>query len=248
MEQAEGLAAWAALLADRTRAAFCLALMDGRAWTVGELARHAGVAVSTASEHADRLVAGGLLTQHRQGRHRYLRIAGPDVAALIEAVAAAGAPRPPEVRTMSAAHRLRSLAFARTCYDHLAGTVGVAVADAMTGQGLLDRAHGLALTERGTARLRDIGVHVEPGGKRPALRECVDWTERRIHLAGSVGAAICRHAFDHGWIRRVGTGRAVKVTDEGADAFGRHLGVLIEPAARDGRGAAHAAPAGVPLP
>jgi hypothetical protein len=118
----------------------------------------------------------------------------------------------------------------------------------MTSQGLIDRDRGLALTECGTARLRDIGIAVEAAGRRPPLRECVDWTERRIHLAGSVGAAICRHAFDHGWIRRVGTGRAVKVTDEGADAFGRHLGVLIEPAARDGHGAAHAAPAGVRRP
>ena len=224
---AESLAAWAALLADRTRASFCLALLDGRAWTVGELARHAAVALSTASEHADRLVTGGLLTEHRQGRHRYLSLAGPEVAALIEAVAAAGAPRPDPVVSLSSAHRQRNLAFARTCYDHLAGTLGVALADAMTGAGLLTWDHGLALTAPGVDRLTALKINTMGTGRRPALRSCLDWTERRPHLGGAVGAALCRHAFEVGWIVRVGTGRAVKVTPAGerglAEAFGVSL-------------------------
>ncbi|MFI5892121.1 ArsR/SmtB family transcription factor [Actinoplanes sp. NPDC051513] len=250
MDNAESLAGWAALLADRTRAAFCLALLDGRAWTVGELAKHAGVAISTASEHADRLVAGGLLAQRKQGRHRYLQLAGPEVAALIETVAAAGTPGPPPpVVSLSAAHRRRNLAFARTCYDHLAGFVGVAVADAMTAHGMISRSHGLAVTPRGTAWLAANAIFLDkPGaldrsGKRPVLRECLDWTERRSHLAGTVGAAICRHAFDAGWIVRIGTGRAVRVTDVGARALEDQLGVVIEPAGRGSPGAAPAAPA-----
>ncbi|WP_433384741.1 ArsR/SmtB family transcription factor [Actinoplanes sp. CA-142083] len=243
MDNAESLAGWAALLADRTRAAFCLALLDGRAWTVGELAKHAGVAISTASEHADRLVAGGLLAQRKQGRHRYLQLAGPEVAALIETVAAAGAPGPPRpVVSLSAAHRRRNLAFARTCYDHLAGFVGVALADGLIANGLVSRSHGLAVTPRGVTWLGFNAISWDKSGKRPVLRECLDWTERRSHLAGSVGAAICAHAFDAGWIVRIGSGRAVKVTDVGARALEDQLGVVIGPG-RDSPGAAPAAPA-----
>jgi DNA-binding transcriptional ArsR family regulator len=230
MDDARGVAAWAALLADRSRAAFCLALLDGRAWTVGELARHAGIGVSTASEHADRLVAGGLLTQHRQGRHRYLGLAGPEVAALIEAVAAAGPARPAPVTSMAVAHRQRNLRYARTCYDHLAGTVGVALADGLVTAGLVSRDDGLHLTGDGRARLAAAGIVLEPAGRRPLLRDCLDWTERRPHLAGVLGAAICRHAFTAGWIERIGTGRAVRVTTAGTAGLQRLGARLPEPA------------------
>jgi DNA-binding transcriptional ArsR family regulator len=238
---ADSLAAWAALLADRTRAAFCLALLDGRAWTVSELARHAAVALSTASEHADRLVAGGLLTQHRQGRHRYLSLAGPEVAALIEAVAAAGAPRPEPAKSLSSVHRQRNLAFARTCYDHLAGELGVALADAMTGAGLLSWDRGLTLTDRGAERLTGLGIELT-GGRRPALRSCLDWTERRPHLGGAIGAALCRYAFEAGWIVRVGSGRAVQVTPAGARGLAEHFTVTVSAAAPGSNGAATATP------
>jgi len=224
---AAAVAAGAALLADRTRAAVCLALLDGRAWTLGELARHAGVAVSTLSGHADRLVAAGLLIQHRQGRHRYLQLADANTAALIEAVAAAVGPREASARTLSGAHRNRALAHARTCYDHLAGTVAVAVADAMTERGLVSWRHGLALTVDGSAWLRELGIVLpETGdGRRPMLRSCLDFTVRRPHLAGSVGAAVCRHAFATGWIARIGTGRAVRITDIGRHALSGQLGI-----------------------
>ena len=240
---AEALAGWAALLADRTRAAFCLALLDGRAWTVGELARHAGVAVSTASEHADRLVTGGLLLRRKQGRHRYLTLASPEIAALIETVAAAGTPRPAPVVSLAGAHRRRNLAYARTCYDHLAGFVGVGVYDGLIGRGMISRAHGLAVTPHGLAWLASAGIFPEKYGKRPALRECLDWTERRSHLAGVVGAAICRHAFDAGWIVRIGTDRAVKVTPLGVRALQEQLGLTLSDAAE--RGSPGAAPAGL---
>jgi len=249
MDDAESLAGWAALLADRTRAAFCLALLDGRAWTVGELARHAGVAVSTASEHADRLVAGGLLIQRRQGRHRYLQLASAETAALIETVAAAGPPVPPApVVSLSAVHRRKNLAYARTCYDHLAGFIGVSLADALAVNGYVSQSHGLALTPRGSAWLTSLGIALDKSGKRPVIRECLDWTERRSHLAGQVGAALCRHAFEAGWIVRIGSGRAVKVTTDGARALEDQLGIVTGAAATDSPGAAHAAPAGARRP
>src|SRR5690348_10099724 len=244
-DNAESLAGWAALLADRTRAAFCLALLDGRAWTVGELARHAGVAVSTASEHADRLVAGGLLIQRKQGRHRYLQLASAETATLIETVAAAGPPAPPKpVVSLSAAHRRKNLAHARTCYDHLAGFVGVAIADGLAANGYVSQTHGLVVTPRGSAWLTSLGIALDRPGRRPVIKECLDWTERRSHLAGQVGAAICRHAFEAGWIVRIGSSRAVKVTADGERALADELGIVTGPAATGSPGAAHAAPAG----
>ena len=141
--ESRDLAALAGLLADGTRARFCLALLDGRAWTAIELARHAGVAASTATEHLNLLVAGGLLAEERQGRHRYVRLADPDTAEMIESLAAMAPPRMASARSLSAASRHRALARARTCYDHLAGALGVAVTEAMTNRALLKigRAH-----------------------------------------------------------------------------------------------------------
>ncbi|MFC7216969.1 ArsR/SmtB family transcription factor [Streptomyces polyrhachis] len=219
------LASVAKLLADGTRAAFCLALLDGRAWTAAELARHAGVAPPTATEHLHALVRGNLLAEERQGRHRYVRLAGPYVAELIESLAALAPDRSPAPRSLSAAGRRQALAHARTCYDHLAGTVGVAITDAMTGEGLLDLGHGLRLTSAGAAWLEHLGVTVPTGTRRPSVRSCLDWTERRPHLAGAVGAALCRHAFDAGWITPIGTTRAVAVTAAGRQALRRHLGL-----------------------
>jgi DNA-binding transcriptional ArsR family regulator len=220
------LASTARLLADNTRATFCLALLDGRAWTPTELARHAGVAPSTATEHLNAMVAGELLTEERQGRHRYVRLADPQVAELIEALAAAAPLQPsPAARTLSADSRRRALAHARTCYDHLAGRVGVAIADAMTERKLVDWEQGLRLTPAGEHWLAELAIEVSTPAKRPALRSCLDWTERRPHLAGAVGAALCRHALDTSWIKRVGTSRAVVVTPTGRRMFGERLGL-----------------------
>ncbi|RQW95376.1 ArsR/SmtB family transcription factor, partial [Micromonospora globispora] len=172
------MAGLAALLADTTRASFCLALLDGRAWTAGELARAAGVAPSTASDHLTRLVRGGLLVEERQGRHRYVRLANPAVAQLIEDLAghAPAAPAPP--RTLRAASAGAALAYARTCYDHLAGRLGVQLYDALLTRGLLDRTAGLALTPAGLTWLARLEVPVEPlrAARRPLVRDCLDWT------------------------------------------------------------------------
>ncbi|GLU48302.1 ArsR/SmtB family transcription factor [Nocardiopsis ansamitocini] len=219
------LAAVARLLADGTRAGFCLALLDGRAWTAVELARHAGVAASTATGHLNMLVRGGLLTEERQGRHRYVRLADPHVAELIENLTVMAPHSAPAPRSLSAVRRSRALAYARTCYDHLAGTVGVAITEAMTERELLDWRHGLSLTRDGVIWLVELGITVPTATRRPSVRSCLDWTERRPHLAGAVGAAICRHALDSGWIARIGTTRAVCVTADGRNALRVHLGL-----------------------
>ncbi|MEU0986153.1 helix-turn-helix domain-containing protein [Streptomyces sp. NPDC005953] len=223
--QVPDLAALAGLLADSTRAGFCLALLDGRAWTAIELARHAGVAASTATEHLNRLVAGGLLTQERQGRHRYVRLTDPATAELIETLASMAPRQTAPPRSLPDVNRSRALARARTCYDHLAGALGVAITEAMTERGLLDWEHGLRLTGDGTAWLGELGITLAPATRRPPVRSCVDWTERRPHLAGAVGAAVCRHAFDSGWITRIGTGRAIALTDVGRSALREALGM-----------------------
>ncbi|MBS2539060.1 helix-turn-helix transcriptional regulator [Catenulispora sp. NF23] len=223
------LAAMARLLADGTRATFCLALLDGRAWTPTELARYAGVAPSTTTEHLNTMVAGGLLAEERQGRHRYVRLAGQPIAELIETMAAAAPVRPAQApRTLSADSRRRALAHARTCYDHLAGRVGVAIAEAMTERAFVEWEHGLKLTPGGERWLAELAIEVPVSARRPALRPCLDWTERRPHLAGAVGAALCGHALDKGWIRRVGSSRAVLVTPVGRDVLTTWLGLSAE--------------------
>ncbi|MDQ2586966.1 ArsR/SmtB family transcription factor [Saccharothrix yanglingensis] len=218
---AEELADLAALLADRTRVRFLLSLLDGRAWTTGELAAAAGVAPSTASEHLSRLVDGGLLVRRAQGRHRYVQLAGPDQAGLLEHLLAHLGPTGPERPTLRAATADEALRRGRTCYDHLAGRLGVAVADAMTGRGLLTP--DLAVTDAGRAWLDDLGF--TPPARRPPARACLDWTERRSHLAGAAGAYLCAHFHERGWVRRVGTGRAVRLTPSGRTALAGLLGL-----------------------
>ncbi|MEW2163126.1 helix-turn-helix domain-containing protein [Streptomyces sp. NPDC007084] len=223
---APALAALAGLLADETRAAFALALLDGRAWTAGELARWAGVAPSTASEHLGKLVAGGLLTEERQGRHRYVRLADARTAQLIEDLAAHAGPRAAEPpRTLRESSAGSAMARGRTCYDHLAGRLGIALTDALTGRGLLRQDTGFALTDAGLRWFGDTGIALARTGRRPLARACLDWTERRPHLAGTAGAALCRHALDAGWCVRVGSRRAVKVTPAGERAFEELLGI-----------------------
>lgn len=222
-----GLSGLARLLADETRAACLLALLDGRAWTAGELARHAGVAASTLSEHLGKLVAGGLLSEERQGRHRYVRLADARVAQLIEDLAAQVAPGAEAVRprTLREASAGSAMAYGRTCYDHLAGRLGITVTDALAGRGLLRQDTGFALTDAGLAWFDAAGIGLRHSGRRPLARACLDWTERRPHLAGVAGAALCRHALDSGWCVRIGSGRAVKVTPAGERALCELLGI-----------------------
>jgi DNA-binding transcriptional ArsR family regulator len=222
--EGEELAGWARMLADGTRATVCLALLDGRAWTASELTKVAKVSRPTISEHLNQLVSDGLLSEVRQGRHRYVKLAGPDTAELIEGLAAL-APRRTEVaNSLSAVSKRDAFARARTCYDHLAGKLGVALADAMTERGLIDWSEGIALTPEGQAWLKDLGIELDVRRGRPALRSCLDVTERRPHLAGAVGSALCAHALREGWVTRIPGGRALKVNGA-VQAFGLESGV-----------------------
>ncbi|WP_073480842.1 ArsR/SmtB family transcription factor [Streptoalloteichus hindustanus] len=217
------LAAVAAVLADRSRAAMCLALLDGRAWTVGELARVAGIAPSSASEHVSRLREARFVETIRQGRHHYVRITDPKVADLVERLAEHAEGRP--VRGLRANLRANRLAFARHCYDHLAGRLGVALRDGMLHKGLIDTTDGLTLTPTGRTVLTDLGVPIPQRPRRPLLRDCLDWTERREHLAGALPAAILRHALDQGWLEP-GEGRALRPTRTATTPF-THLGIPL---------------------
>jgi DNA-binding transcriptional ArsR family regulator len=213
------LAEVAAVLADGSRAAMCLALLDGRAWTVGELARAAGVVASTASEHVGVLVDAGFVDTLRQGRHRYVRLAGDDVAELIERLAQHAGPRP--AVGLRASLRESRLAAARTCYNHLAGRLGVALRDGMLAAGLIDDTGGLSVTTAGRAALAELGVDVPT--RRPLLKDCLDWTERREHLGGALPAAILTRALAAGWLARDGH-RVIRVA-AGAGPMLARLGV-----------------------
>jgi DNA-binding transcriptional ArsR family regulator len=215
------LAAGGALIGNPSRTAMLDALLGGRAMTATELARIAGVSPATASEHLARLGAGGMVEVVAQGRHRYHRIASPDVAAALEALAHVAPPKP--ARTLRQSRRARSLAEARTCYDHLAGRCGVAVHDGLVArEWLVAEPGGYALTATGRDGLLAWGVDVADAeaAKRAYARPCLDWTERREHLAGALAAAITtalvdgpepwfvRRADDHRGLRPTEVGRA----------------------------------------
>ena len=227
---AESVARFASLLADKSRVSICLALLDGRAWTAGELARHTGISPSTASEHLSKLVEAGLLSEERQGRHRYVRLAAPEAAQAVEDLAAlAGSPAAPR-SSLRAVRAHSELAAARTCYDHLAGRLATEIFDAMTAKGLLSERDGLALTAEGRAWFTELGWVPAPGasGRRPLVRACLDWTERRPHLAGAAGAALHDHLLARSWITKGRRHRAVTVTPDGHRALTGLLGIDTE--------------------
>lgn len=220
-----GLAATAAAIGEPSRAAMLTALLGGEWLTAGELARRAGVGASTASDHLARMVEQGLIVQRRAGRHRYFSLAGEDVAAALESLQ--------RVATSAASHAARSepqraLRFARTCYDHLAGTVGVGLTEAMRAHGVLAGA-GLELTSTGAAWLRELDIDVDAlrRQRRALTRACLDWSERRDHVAGAVGAALVDVLLARRWIARMPGTRAVSLTVRGRDGLHRMLGVEL---------------------
>lgn len=217
----------AALAGDPARACMLQALMDGRALTAAELAHAAGITAQTASGHLSRMVAAGLLRVEPQGRHRYHRLASPAVARMMESIMQVASARVPIPRPVRTGPRDRALALARTCYDHLAGRLGVALADAMVAGGHVELADDAGLiTAQGRDFLSDLGIILPgTGTTRAFCRPCLDWSERRPHLAGTLGRALCGHAFDRGWIRRVDGTRAVSVTPMGATHLKRHFDV-----------------------
>lgn len=225
----------AALAGDPGRAAMLHALMDGRALTASELARVAGITPQTATEHLARMVAAGLLSVVRQGRHRYHRLASPAVARMIESIMQVASLSDTPRRRLTVGPRDESLRAGRTCYDHLAGRLGVALSDALVARGHVELTDDAGLvTKAGIAFLKELGIEKEAlaprrGRKTARLlcRPCLDWSERRPHLAGAVGTALCRHSFDNHWIRRVDDTRAVAVTPKGRRVFRERLGMEI---------------------
>jgi DNA-binding transcriptional ArsR family regulator len=236
------IAALASLLADPARCKVLLALDDGRALPAGVLAEEAGVSRSTASSHLGKLTEGGLLTVETHGRNRYYRLAGSAVGELIEQLAAL-APRRP-IRSLREGNRAARLRSARTCYDHLAGRLGVAVMgslldrEALVGgdghydprrdshDALSSPGHDLRyeLTDTGRDFLTCIGVEM-PTGKRPLVRYCVDWTEQRHHLSGGLGRVVFDRFLAAGWVKRGPRGRALIVTVDGREALADCFGI-----------------------
>ncbi|WP_262271460.1 ArsR/SmtB family transcription factor [Microvirga yunnanensis] len=223
MKEGPIIASVAALLGDPARANILTALMDGRALTVSELAQAAGVTLQTASGHLAKLDAANLLVAEKQGRHRYFRLSGPDVAQVLEALMGlaqrTGATR---VRTGPKDAALRS---ARICYDHLAGERGVALLNGAQRQGLLAGGQDLALTDKGRVVFTEFGIDLTrlEKGRRPVCRACLDWSERHSHLGGALGAAILDRLIEKQWVRR-DAGRVLTFTCEGAEGFDATFG------------------------
>ena len=215
-----GIARFGALLADESRAEILCALMDGRAHTGSELSRHVGISASTTSEHLSKLLDAGTVAVEAQGRHRYWRLADPGVAELLEAIGAS-ATHPADPRAPA------DLAYARTCYDHLAGRLAVTIYDRLLADDHLEDVDGqLRVTESGYDLLATIGADVGRirTASRARARPCLDWTQRRHHLAGAAGKALLDALLANGWIKRGNRPRTIRITESGrarlAEAFG----------------------------
>ena len=230
----------AALISDPTRAAILRALLPDRPLAAGELARLAGVSAATASFHLAKLLDGGMIAVARQGRHRYYRLAGHEVAAALEALGLISPTLP--VRTLRQSREAAALAEARTCYDHLAGRAGVELLDGMLRRGLLqeqssgrtDRsdtsAHRFEVTGAGARILGSFGLNIGEirRSRRRFAGSCIDWTQRRGHLNGALAAAVTTRLFELDWIERGSVGqrrRSVRVTPAGAEGLARTFGL-----------------------
>jgi DNA-binding transcriptional ArsR family regulator len=220
------IAAVAALIGDDTRACFLCELLAGNSRRASELASAAGVSRATGSFHLGKLLAANLLEVQTQGRHRAYRLAGPEVAQAIEALQRI-APRQP-IRSLRAAGDAQALSYARFCYDHLAGRLAIEVVDAMTAAGLtVLTGDQFELTGQGVSWFGELGIDVAGlrAARRSFARACLDWSERRPHLAGAAGAALAGRFLELGWIERVPQGRAVKPTPTGRAQLSKALGI-----------------------
>ena len=241
------IAAVAALIGDRTRSRVLLALGDGRALAASVLAGEAGVSASTISEHLAKLLDAGLLSVESHGRHRYYRLAGPQVARLLESLAQHAPPAP--VTSLREGTRASAVRAGRYCYDHLGGRLGVGMMRALLDRGVLaggDGRHNPAravsdrlsapggdidyrLTGAGEDWARAFGIDLEAlrARRRPLIRYCTDWSEQQHHLAGGLGAAIAEQFVARGWIERARSGRAIRVTEVGREVLPQRLGITI---------------------
>lgn len=217
------LAIIAACAGDPARASMLNALVDGRAFTAGELSSVARVTPQTASGHLARMVDAGLLTAASQGRHRYYRLASAEVAAMLESMMVVADSGRRIGRTGPTDERLR---LARTCYDHLAGRLAVGIADGLVEAGhLILTKDGGEVTASGHAFFARLGVELAAGSRRPFCRPCLDWSERRYHLAGMLGTRIMTHCLDAGWLRRKSASRLLDITPLGERKFSEVFGL-----------------------
>jgi len=225
MNVSHDIATIAALLADASRARMLGALLNGESLTATELALHAGISAQTASAHLAKLTRASLLACQTQGRCRYYRLAGPAVAEALEALTVL-APKTPTA--VDGEQTIASLRIARTCYDHLAGRLGVLVTEALVRRRfLLPQQREFRLTKSGEAFLKKLEVDVEQARRqrRAFARQCVDWTEREPHLAGALGAAVALRCFQLEWVARVPAHRHLLLTPKGRAAFARVFAV-----------------------
>jgi DNA-binding transcriptional ArsR family regulator len=210
----------AGAIADASRAEMLEALLDGKPHAIGELARRAGITPATASSHLRKLAEAQLVTVTTAGRERHVALAGSEVAELLERLAVLATPERPVGR--------EALRFARTCYDHLAGVVGVLVTGALVARGWLhDTGDNLEPAPALLEWLAERGHPVAIGNRRPLSRRCIDWTERVPHLAGRVGAALAAACIDARWVTQVRGNRALRVTERGRLGLARDLGLVL---------------------
>lgn len=220
MKEGPDIARVAALLGDPARANMLTALMSGRALTAAELAQEAGVTPQTASSHLAKLEAGQIVLPRKQGRHRYFTLSGPDIVEALEILMGiANRVGHNRVRTGPKDPELRK---ARVCYDHLAGDMGVALFNGLSDRKLIEAdLNGVALTPAGIAFANEFGIDLDTlrAKRRPLCRECLDWSARQSHLAGSFGAALLDRFYDLGWAKRVADSRVVRFSDAGEKSF-----------------------------
>lgn len=223
------MAAVAQLFADRTRAAVVAALLDGRALTAGELARAAEVSAATVSAHLSRLLTAGLVAVQTQGRHRYYRLADERAARAFEALAALAPVRP--VRSLRQSRVAAELAWARTCYDHLAGAVAVSLADTLIQRDVLTEADGRYQLGSESHVLESFGLDLAAlsNSRRSFAHPCLDWSERRHHIAGALGAGLLSRMATLGWVSRRPASRAVVINDNGSQALTEAFGWRPQP-------------------
>ncbi len=203
-------------LMSANRATLLLALIGGRDLTAGELAARTGISASLASAHLSRLLGGGLITVKQHGRERRYRLAGPHVAEVIEAMLTIAPAR--GASSLRESNRGQAISHARTCYDHLAGAVGVALTDSLQRHHVIEAGDNeYVLTQAGRRRLEALGLDVDAlrRQRRVFARPCLDWTERRPHLAGALGAGLAEQLLARSWLERVRGTRAVRVTEAG---------------------------------
>lgn len=210
----------AAAIGDPTRALMLSRLLDGRFYTATDLARHAGVAAPTASQHLKLLVDEGLAKVRAQGRHRYYMLADGNVAHALEALLRVADGALPET-TRWQAPAMRGLRHARSCYGHLAGVLGVELCRCFVENGWVEKdGHDYPLTGEGEARLRELGIEVVAGAQARQLYGCVDWSERRDHFAGPLAVALLDNFIERGWLRRGDDSRALQMTASGKAGLG----------------------------